>query len=247
LEAKRAAGGDYSVFIQRWTQLIYRLCLGQSFSVDGAGGQYKGDNLMDVAGWIIKADADVINPSFVHSAVTWLRDWNYPDAALPGVWRRTEDAPDLKALSETQKNLLAVGYRPTPDKVKEDYGEGWEPVQTATPPTDPGAGSGPADKLRAGIARNKAADAAAQFAEPTEAPETPDLQVEQLGQRAAPLLDRMLARAHKLMDECADMAELERRIGDLYGEMDSSEMAALLGEAFMASELAGRFEASDGR
>lgn len=149
LEATRTSGADYVAFWDRMNATIAKIILGQSFSTEGHGGQYKGDNLMDVLEDLIKADADLINQSFSQTVATWLTDWNYPGAAVPRVWRRVNNKPDLKALSETHKNVFALGYRPTLAEVKEIYGGEWEEVKPA-----PSAGS-LAGRLRAGVERNR--------------------------------------------------------------------------------------------
>jgi phage gp29-like protein len=236
LEAKRASGGDYDKFIARWTSTIYRLIIGQDFSVTGAGGQYKGDNLMDVAGAIIKADADLINHSFTRSAAAWLTDWNYPGAAVPQVWRRCEDAPDLKSLSETQKNVFDMGYRPTLAQVAETYGGEWELVTAGGNPPDDNPNSLPPTS----------GGAAVELAEgdgPTP-PDGPDRNVEQLSRRAEPLIDKLLAPMRALLDdgirEGWDLAEVQRRIPGLWDQMDAADLAELLAMGMFASSLGGR-------
>lgn len=261
LEASRASGADYAAFWDRINSTISKIILGQSFSTEGHGGQYKGDNLMDVREDLIKADADLINKSFTQTVAAWLTDWNYPGAAVPQVWRRIDDEPDLKATSETHKNVFALGYRPTLAEVKEIYGGEWEEAKPAPP--EPGAGS-LADRLKAGIERNQVDYAAklaalkarrtgtdaADMAEGDE-PDTVDKQVDRLGREAAPLIERgFLTPIRNALDraivEGKTLAEFQEAIHTLYKEMDAADLAELLGQAMAAAELAGRWELDRG-
>jgi phage gp29-like protein len=246
LEATRASGADYDKFTARWTSVIYRLIIGQDFSITGAGGQYKGDNLMDVQRSIIKADADLINVSFARQVGAWLADWNYPGATPPRVWRRVEDAPDLSALADTHSKLFTVGYRPTLEQVSESYGGEWEPVNAAPPPGGDG-----------GTAAPSALGGNAQTVEMAEGeipapPQGLEDAIEQLGRRAEPMIQKMMDPMRALLDEGIregwDLAEVQRRIPVLWDRMDAADFAELLGFGMFAAELGGRsdVEGEDG-
>ena len=243
LQAARSAGGDYDVFARHWESKIYRLIVGQDFTIQAKGGQNKGDNLMDVFNAIIKADADLLNQSFAQQAATWLRDWNWPGAAVPQVWRRFEDAPDLKALSETHKNVFSFGYRPTLEEVTETYGGEWEPVSQNSPaepmPGTDGPSTPPGQPAEAG-----ADGSGAEFAEPSPPAQADTVAgfTQTLGQEADPLIKKLLDPVRKLLAESADLAEVDGKLAGLYSQMDSNTLAALLAEGFVAAELAGRYE-----
>lgn len=237
LEALKSSGGEYEKFIHRWTNVIYRLILGQSFTVDGSAGVVKGDNMMDVFGQIIKADSDVINPSFSQSVAVWLTQWNYAGATPPRVWRRCEDPIDQERQSNIHKNIFAVGYRPSLKTIGDTYGGEW---QTVAAPPQPAA---PQD-----MPQNGTQDAVAAFSESTgsSVAETPedalDAMIGGLGRQADPLVNKMLDPVRKLLAESADLAEAESRLATLYQQMDADALTALLAEGFVAADLAGRYE-----
>lgn len=255
LEATRASGADYDKFIGRWTSAIYRLVIGQDFSITGAGGQYKGDNLMDVQRSIIKADADLINVSFARQVGAWLTDWNWPGATPPRVWRRVEDAPDLAALSDTHSKLFTVGYRPTLAQVSELYGGEWELVPNgATPPQ--GATSPPPPSQDSAAVELAEGGAPAQI----EGPDLADLMTARMAREAALLVERdLLAPIRAELDDIAAMASprgtpdsallarFGERLPDLFDKMDTTALADLLAMGLMAAELGGRYELQDGQ
>lgn len=257
LEASRNSGGDYDVFALRMNDAITRLIIGQSFTVDGAGGQYKGDVLADVKQEIVKADSDVINWSFCRQVVRWLCDWNFPGATLPRIWRRIEGQPDLKDVSETMRNIYQIGYRPTLDEIAEQFGGEWEPVETATP--TPVADGAPADATQqdgadpADDPENDAADGEAEDAEMAAPPDgqplsdDADRAAAQLGPLAEPLIESGLlapirAALDKAIAEGATLADFQSRLGGLFNQMDARDLAELAGKAMFCAELGGRFD-----
>ncbi|MCY4431316.1 MAG: DUF935 family protein, partial [Rhodospirillales bacterium] len=72
---------------------------------------------------------------------TWLRDWNFPNAAVPMVRRIMDDPPDTQKLAERDKNIKEIGYVPSKDYIEETYNI---EVEDREPETDPGTGA-PAD------------------------------------------------------------------------------------------------------
>lgn len=242
LEATRASGADYDKFIGRWTATIFRLIIGQDFSITGSGGQYKGDNLMDVQRSIIKADSDLINVSFARQVGAWLTDWNYPGATPPRVWRRVEDAPDLNALAETHAKLFVCGFRPTLAQVAETYGGEWEPVV---------AGANPPDDNPRPLPPTVGGDAV-ELAEGEPAADVVDQYAERLGREAEPLIVQGLlapvrAALDQALDEGLSLAEFQARLPGVFDQMEAGPLSALLGAAFQAAELAGRYELNEGR
>jgi phage gp29-like protein len=239
---------------------ISKIILGQSFSTEGHGGQYKGDNLMDVREDLIKADADLINKSFTQTVATWLTDWNYPGAAVPQVWRRVDDEPDLKATSETHKNVFALGYRPTLAEVKETYGGDWEEAKPAQP--EPGAGS-LADRLKAGIERNRAADTTTDLAETSHggccghppvslaAPATGFADQDAIDVALSALTDAELqTQMEALLNPVLQLAQTEPdrlmgRLAELYPDLNDAALTEQLARLIFVAEVWGRLNGRD--
>jgi phage gp29-like protein len=261
LEASRASGADYAAFWDRMNSTISKIILGQSFSTEGHGGQYKGDNLMDVREDLIKADADLINKSFTQTVATWLTDWNYPGAAVPQVWRRVDDEPDLKATSETHKNVFALGYRPTLAEVKETYGGDWEEAKPAQP--EPGAGS-LADRLKAGIERNRAADTTTDLAETSHggccghppvslaAPATGFADQDAIDVALSALLTdaELQTQMEALLNPVLQLAQTEPdrlmgRLAELYPDLADAALTEQLARLIFVAEVWGRLNARD--
>jgi phage gp29-like protein len=241
LEATRSSSGDYQAFATHWQALIYRLILGQDFSVTGAGGQYKGDNLMAVQGAVIKADSDLVNISFSRGPAAWLTDWNYPGAAVPRVWRRCEDAPDLSALADRDAKVFTFGYRPTLKQVTETYGGEWEAVGPAAPPPSPPANGSQGDQGTASFAEGGAPAA-------LEGPDLADEMTERLGLEAEPLIERdFLDPIRAAMAEGGSLADFGERLPELFDRMDTRGLAELAALGFVAAELGGRYELREGQ
>lgn len=122
LEASRSGTVDYDRFYSRMDAAISKTVLSQTMTTDDGSSRAQGQVHMDVREEVVKADADLLHMSFTRQVVTWLRDWNYPGAALPRVWRRVEAEPDLKALAERDQILDGIGYHPTLKYITETYG-----------------------------------------------------------------------------------------------------------------------------
>ncbi|BBL73663.1 DUF935 domain-containing protein [Methylomagnum ishizawai] len=253
LEAVRASGADYDKFVQRWITTIYRLIVGQDFSITGAGGQYKGDNLMDVQRSLIKADADLINVSFARQVGRWLADWNFPGATPPRIWRRVEDAPDLASLSDTHSKLFTVGYRPTLDQVSETYGGEWEPVPVGTAPTGgdpnppPPAPDAPPVEMAEDTARPPAragtgCPTCAAFAEagpPDALDDLRDLALDGWKAQMEPLVNPLFAELDAAIARGETVAQFRAKLPGLMEKMPVDQVVAALTEAGFVARLAG--------
>lgn len=232
LEAKRAAGGDYGELCRYMDQAIHRVVLSQLAAADSTANKLNVSN-DDPATWqrLIKADADLECESFNATVVRWLCDWNFPGAAYPQVWRRTEPGADLAQRSEIEERIYKVGYRPTLAQIQNEYDGEWEPVPAPVPalPATPNAEPAP-------LAFAAPNDTAAATVAPL---------VERLGREAAPLIDQLLESARGLLKRSADFDEFRDGLFKLYPDLDSTAFAELLGQAFAVADAAGRFAVMD--
>jgi hypothetical protein len=121
---------------------------------------------------IVRADADLLSASFNASVARWLTEWNFPGAAVPGIWRIIDEPEDLKLRSERDKNIYTMGYRPTLKYVSDTYGGEWEDKPAPVIPPVPGT---PVD----------AKDVPAEFADPSGDPTPATRMAEQLARRDA--------------------------------------------------------------
>ncbi len=223
LEAMRTGTSSYEPFYNRMNEAIAKVVLGQVMTSEQVGGQYKAEVQMQVRQELVKADADLINSSFNRTVVRWLTEWNFPGATPPQIWRRITDEEDPEKLAEVRLKYYQMGYRPTLQQVIEDVGGEWIDMQSL---------SGLPSEQEAG------------FAEPPEeeAAEPPLSLGEQLQREARPWLGQWIERVRELMNEVADMQELADRLAELLPALSTEEIAALVTEALVTGELAGRYE-----
>lgn len=138
----------------------------------------------------------------------------------------TEEDEDLKARAERDKTLFEIGYSLTPEKVEEIYGEGYVPTQK--PATPPGTGAA------------LAALAA------TDQPDTADHLADNLDAAAGPALAALVAPIRRLVMTANSLEEVRDRLFDLYQDLPSDQLAALMAQAMATAQLAGMAEVEDG-
>ena len=238
LEAKRAAGGDFAALCAMMDQAIARILLSQLAPADSTA-QKLDVSAEEPATWhrLVKADADLLCESFNRSVVQWLTDWNFPGAAYPQVWRRTEPPEDLKARSEIERRILDMGYRPTLQQIKDTYAGEWEAVQAPSSPEKP-----PEKPHTDGP---DGAEANPAFAAPADPPADPLAPLtERLGREADPLLAALLEPVRTLLERSADLDAFQAGLLALYPDLDPSDFAALMAQALAVADAAGRLSAA---
>jgi phage gp29-like protein len=177
-------------------------------------------------------------------AGTLTRDLIWPLVALniPGIDIRraprfrflTDEAEDLKARADRDKVLFDMGWRLTPEKVQEVYGDGYEPVpQTGT--------DKPAMELVAASASVGHACCSAAIDEPDEV----DAQVDNLAAQTRPHIDNLIDTIKTELAAASSLDDFQNRLLATYGRLDTDELANVMALAFSAAELAGRFEAQE--
>lgn len=138
LQAARSATSDYDTLYNRMDAAISKIVLSQTMTTDSSVsglGSNQADVHRDVKQEVVKADADLLNESFNATVAKWLTGWNFPGAKPPRVSRQIDDAEDLDAASARDVRLSQIGWRPTEERVRETYGEGYERADAA--PSDP--------------------------------------------------------------------------------------------------------------
>lgn len=230
LEAARSGTADYKTLHDTMDATIQKVVLGQTASTQGTAGKLGNDKLQsDVRDDIIKSDADLVCESFNMGPARWLTELNFPGAAIPRVYRVTEESEDLDALSQRDERLTRIGYKPSLARIQETYGEGYEP---ATPPaaTPPGA---PPTGTPAPVA----------FAAPQRAPDREDQLVATLAQDADPLIARWLDQAQHLVETSGSLEAIRDGLLALAPEMDTARFGQLMQQALAVSQVAGQSDA----
>lgn len=133
LQALRDSGGSFDVFNARMDAAIAKIVLSQTMTTDNGASRAQAVVHEGVADDVVKADLDLICESFMVGPARWLTEWNHPGAAVPRIYRNCEEAEDLKTAADRDKVLFDMGYRLTPERVKDTYGDGYEPFSAAQP------------------------------------------------------------------------------------------------------------------
>lgn len=238
LEATRSGTADYATFVAQMNAAILVATIGQTASTQGTPGKLGNDDEQgDVRMDIVKADADLLSASFNASIARWLTEWNFPGAAVPGVWRIIEEPEDMESRARRDKSIFEIGYKPTLRYIEETYGGEWEPTgePLANPLANPAETSG-SPKVGAGKA--------ASFADAV-TPSVPDQAAIDAALDAIPaenmqaMSEAMLEPILKLLDEAGSFEEALAAIAKRYPDMDSTRIEDLLARAMFAAELWG--------
>lgn len=234
LEAARSATPDYSSLIDKMNAAISKIVLGQTMTTDDGSSKSQAQVHQDVRADLVTADADLICESWNRGPGLWLTEWNFPGAAPPRVYRRTEETEDLDKLAERDERVHGMGFRPTLDRVISQYGEGWEPAAppaTQKTPPQPGA--------------TAAAPASADLAD-TPPRDTVDELADQVDQLAGAMITAEVDKIRKLLDDCEDLPQFAERLVELYPDKPAPELGRLMQQAIALAGLQGRAEFADG-
>ena len=183
-------------------------------------------------------------------AGTLTRDLIWPIVALniPGIDIRraprfrflTDEAEDLKARADRDKVLFDMGYRLTPEKVEEVYGEGYVPVtQETLPPEEPGQAAATAGHHCPHCAQ-AALSAASEASLPGEA-ELESLMASLDAQTLDAQGRALLAPIMRLAQDAPD--ELIGRLAERYPQMDDDALQEMLARILFVAEVWGRLNA----
>jgi len=227
LEGGRAGRVDYDALQERLNAAISKIVLSQTMTTDPAGGQYKGDVHKSVRDEVLKSDADMLCASFNEEVARQWTDFNFgTNVPAPKVWRRTEDDVDLNEVAERDKTLKEVGWVPTPARMLEVYGEGYEPAPEPPPP--PPAFGGPAGESLIDEPSTPADFEELQFAGYSPLltrrmahrvnQSSINVAAEQLGANFDVVLGRQVRRISALMEDSTDLADFANRLPDLIAE-----------------------------
>lgn len=210
-------------YMDNW---ISEVILSQETAQKTGGTATAADERESVRLDLVQADADLLSDTLNRTLLQWFCELN----GLPpcNVSRIITKAEDKKALSETDKNIAALGYQPTLARITEKYGEGWQPAPPA-----------PA---------NPAASFAEPSAAPLAAPGTPDpidsiIDAVKAEAGWQELLDPMVAPLQQAMDASAQAnesaAQLLQRLSTILPAMDNRALTdALSKSAYLANLIA---------
>lgn len=213
-QALRDSGGDYEKFVNLMNAAISKIILQQTMTTDDGASLSQAQVHAKVSGYNAKAIADILCESFRQGPVRWLVEWNFPGAKLPMLYRDFSESVDLAALAQRDQALAGIGWRPTEQRIREVYGDGYEPAPP--PAAAPGFGAAFAE------ARSMSQDIG----------DTLDNEWEQT-------LGPQIAAIQKLIDGSRNLNEVRARLSELENE-DPTALTASLARAMFAARVGGQ-------
>ncbi len=237
LEAQRSGTvTTYESLLRYMDEEISKAVLGETMTTSGAGGGGgMGSNQASVQNEvrleITKADADLLATTLRSTLLEWITFYNRPGAATPVLKWDFSEPEDLKARAERDQIIVAIGYEPTPQYIKDTYGDGFV-KKVVPPPAGMAAGlqiAGPltpADLAEPGRSapRRNAGDQVADALEPF----------------AAAITAQIADPVKRLVDSAADFAEVLAGIDRLAANLDATQHASLLRDAIALTHLRAR-------
>lgn len=238
LSANQSGAESYREAAEYWDGAISKVILGHSAGQDSTPGRLGGeDNADEVRADLVKADADVLCASANASWVRWTVEWSYPGAAIPQLWRRTEEEEDLTSRATREKLVFDMGYRPTLAQIRSTYGGDWEPVLRAPANEAPRTGMpGDEEPPRRGAGT---ADMAA-GAEGAESPV--DQLSERLAAEAQPAVAEWLERIEAMLAAATSLEEARAMLTAAFDELGADEATRAFGEGITVALAAGRYD-----
>lgn len=227
LESKLSAGGQTpnQSLVEYMDDWISEVLLGQPPRGQGGGAlAAAATEREDVRLELSQADSDLLCETLNHTLIRWICELNGLEPCL--IYRKIEKEADTQAMSETDRNVRGLGFKPSAEYIRDRYGEGWEPDQT-TPP-DPG--NPPADPRTppTSFAENDPA-----------APDALDALINAELADWQEVMDPLVAPLRELMARAAaegwTAARLLAELPDILPDMDASALArSLTHAAFVA-------------
>lgn len=177
----------------------------------------------DVRTELSQADSDLLSETINSTLLTWFCEFNGLSPCR--VYRVIKKDEDLKAASETDKNVSSMGFKMTLDGVRAKYGEHWEAAAAV-------------------LANPASLPAAASFAEASAIATQPDALDQLIAAEQAqwqPVMEPMMGPIRQLLVARAThgltAAELLALLPGLLAEMDADPLAASLTRTAFAARL----------
>ncbi|MGO1072314.1 DUF935 domain-containing protein [Lysobacter sp. CA199] len=229
LEAARSGTADYKTLHDTMNATIAKVILGQTASSQGTPGKLGNEDLQaDVRADIVKADADLICESFNTGPARWLTERNFPGAAVPRVYRVTEAPEDLKSRADRDTAIFGMGFKPTLAYVQDTYGGEWEEK--------------PAPQPAVVDALSPEATPPASFAEDSATADPAARMAAQLEPALQPMIEGWIEQIRVALQRATSIEEARAALDRMAEQLDLEEYAAVMREASVAAELAGRYQ-----
>ena len=224
LESRLSAGGQTpnQSLVEYMDDWISEVLLGQPPRGQGGGAlAAAATEREDVRLELSQADSDLLSETLNRTLIAWICDYNGLEPCV--VYRKISKSEDAKALSETDRNIVALGFKPTQQYINDRYGEGF--VEVPAPPANPG---GPTASFAEG---NPAA------------PDAIDKLVQDELNQWREVVDPMAAPLRALLEQAAKegltAGELLDRLPGLLAQMDDGPLIETLTRLAYTARLAG--------
>jgi len=248
IESKNVtAGSDLYEKRADWLdRQISKAVLGQTNTTDAqAGGLGSGQANVhnDVREDIETADCKALSAVLNRDLIRPWMDLEFgPGDAYPRVVIARPKQEDLKLLSDSLAQLVPIGLRVSQSEIRDKFGLG-EPgdgdevlsrAPAASPTAEPPIGARPGEKPSLSLHQREKVDN-----HPAE------LIARQLAELGVPAVEAMAGSIETMLERANDMGEFRAMLSAAYGELDSSELAALLAGGMLAAHAAGRSDLVD--
>lgn len=232
LEATRGGTVSYEQFCRYMDEQMSYAVLGEAAGAKDSGGALASSAILrnEVRLELVQADADLLSATLNSTLSAWITQLNVPGARPPKIWRQVKATEDLKARSERDKNLFALGFRPTLAHVQETYGGEWEEVQKKPAVPTPGT------------------EVPAEFAEGEHFPDQAALDAAIDTFPGDKLDEAMRAALKPLIADLAEYGNLDaayQRLADAFPKLDTEALEDMLSRAIFVADLWGRLNAGD--
>lgn len=232
LEASRSGGanGVYDALLKYLDDEIEKAVLGTTQTTSsrsgGLGSQVSAVQ-NEVRLELVRADADMLAGTLNATLLTWIAEFNDPDATPPQIAWDVKVDEDLLIRAQRDQILSQLGYQLTPEAVRDVYGD----FYTQDSPTSPAPQTAAARAIidAHGDGRN---------APPT----VTDLQAQRLDSDAMPDMDAWIKPIRDLVERADSLEQVRDGLLALYPQLPPERFAQVMEQALVAADLAGRYD-----
>lgn len=179
---------------------------------------------------LVKADGDLLSDTLNRQLVRWIVDYNMPGAPYPNVTRVVEEPKDMAAMAATKKILFDMGYKPTLESVKQDFGGDYIEVKPAP------SGKGDLAVLDKVTGIPEFADPAT----PADQAAVDAMLASLAGEQLQALMAKMLAPVIKAVRESSDHQGALEALVDLFPDVPLDDLQQSLARGLFALDTWGR-------
>lgn len=232
LEASHSGGasGVYDALLKYLDDEIEKAVLGTTQTTSsrsgGLGSQVSAVQ-NEVRLELVRADADMLAGTLNATLLTWIAEFNDPDAIPPQIAWDVKVDEDLLIRAQRDQILSQLGYQLTPEAVRDVYGDFYAQASPSTP--------GPKTAAARSVI---GAHGDGQNAPPT----VTDLQAQRLDTEAMPDMDAWIKPIRDLVDRAESLDQVRDGLLALYPQMPPERFAQVMEQALVAADLAGRYD-----